>query len=260
VTIADCEIRNVIFARGNPVPHRTAAWSFNSEADGEPAFGRLTVADAEVTELTLPMRGWTAPAAQLLSAKVRRSAGASCGILIETESGGRFLFGQADLVRRIADVTAAYEFAYSGPSDRWRRLVAPFHDLTWRPKSRSGGAMPAHELKQVTLLCSGSPGDFVDFAELELLRPRATGLEPDRCYVGGRVRGASAGVLVSARRKNDGTVLSQRTDQRGCFFFPGLDAGLYEIWSETGDRLLHDRRGKEVEVAGSMTSLVLEPS
>jgi hypothetical protein len=279
VTIAECDLRFSLFNQLDPatnsageIEFRDAVWQWWGAASHEPDFGRLTVApndnrgadDKIMAAMTIPLHGWAAPGAQLVSLRVRRSAGASFGIVLATRTGGRFYVGDRQPAETdLGDPTASYAFdAPAGDGPTWRRVTAPLHDLAWKAGAGSGTPMANHPLESVTLLCLGAPGSSVDLAQLEFLRPRSlAGADaPERGFcVGGHVPLFEPGISVRMARRGEGsTPKSAAIDQRGFFCFELTPRGIYEIWAQTGEGDVVDRRGRLIEVVGDNMTLVLD--
>lgn len=223
VTIAECEIRYPLFHRLDPACGGRAkldgAWAWN---DGVGQIdGRLKMA----------LHGWTPTGAQLFALSAR----GQIGVLIETQSGGRFFFGDAALAP--PEVTAAYLVP---AREGWRRVVVPFHGLDWAGKP--GGPVPSSSLAAVTILGRG------EVARPEFLRPRATTLSRQTFCVAGRVPNFHPGQIVSLGARE------MAVDQRGAFCFSDVAPGIYALGS--GERV--DRRGPLIEVICDTVNLELD--
>jgi hypothetical protein len=140
----------------------------------------------------------------------------------------------------------------------FREMVAPFHGLQWAEDAVSGGPMPGHPWRAITLYCS--PNAYADFARIRLLRPRATSLNhgdvPLYC-LGGRVMDFKPGQSVQARMKGRKDVRSVIADQRGWFCFSKMPPGIYTVWTDTEAGKIIDRRGPSVELRSDVMSLLL---
>jgi len=288
VSIAACDLHYTVFdqldpARNHPTgrepptdrPEAGASWRWRPREGDERSFGRLTLTPSQagmglartVGSIRFPLCGWTATGAQAVSLLVRATSGARFGLLFETQTGGRFLIGDAAVETfGCAPANASYRHAdLAVQTGEWRRITIPFHDLTWAPRSKTGGPMPNHPLEAMTLLATGDPGAEVDFADVAFLRPRAVvqtdGVERRYC-LGGHVQGFSGGDIVHAVRldSDDPSARETAVDQRGFFCFVGVAVGIYEVWARIGDATVHDRRGAIVEVNGDTVTLVLESS
>ena len=267
VTVAECEIRHVLFERLDPAHNLPDEIGLEGEwqwrEDEGRAFGRLTAADGDrLARLRLPLFGLQPWGAQLLALDLRRPPGARLGLLIESRTGGRFFFGDPGLDERLEEPpTARYLFAPDDPPG-WRRLVAPFHDLDWAPGAQPGAApMPNHPLEALTLLAEpGDDGQGVDLAGVALLRPRATGLGADAYCMAGRVPDFEPHqrVFAAAAEAPSSEVHECAVDPRGHFCFSRLPPGIYRLWTESGKRQLCDRRGPLVELSANLPSLVLD--
>ena len=277
VTIAECDLRFSLFHELDPLADvaggrlENGTWTWRDPAEGERAFGRLEVgtgaeggASARASAaLTIPMHGWTAPGAQLVSLWVRRSRGALFGLVVETQTGGRFYFGDRQLEERCGPGAIA-SYRFDSPSDaepRWRRSTAPFHDLAWSAGATPGAPLPNHPLASITLVCGGPPGASVDLAQMEFLRPRTSaGSASDKGFcLGGQLAPFEPGVIVRrARRDGVGATISAAVDQRGFFCFEQTPRGVYAVWAETPQGRMIERRGPFVEVVSDNMSLVLD--
>jgi hypothetical protein len=273
VTIAECEIRHVLFEQLDPtlnlpqeVELADARWHWQRAARDDGAYGRLTsnvvASGNKLAGMCLPLFGWHPIGAQLFRCSVRPAPDARFGILLSTKSGGRFFFGDQQLLPSIeGPLTAHYALSRTGTGDRWLSFVVPFHDLVWAAGTGAGGPMPNHALAAVTLLVVGDGG--VDFANVAFLRPRATS-QPKReeqlYCVGGCVPSFSADQLVhiAPASESDAPVRHETVDQRGYFCFAGLSRGVYRVWSEAEAHRLVDRRGGLVEVGTNVVHLELD--
>jgi hypothetical protein len=276
VMIAECEIRHVLFEQLDPtlnapqaVEFSGARWQWKQAPSDDIAHGRLTSEPTGgitgLATMRLPLFGLRPVGTQLIRFTVRAAPDASFAILLETETGGRFFFGDDRLLASIGvPLTAHYALSRHGrAADHWAVYVVPFHDLVWAPGTKPSGPMPNHPLTAVTLLCARGAGVGVDFADIALLRARATGLsgrpEPLFC-LGGFVPSFVSGQEVHVAPANDlshgGS--SETVDQRGFFCFSGLPRGIYRVWSDRGVTRLVDRRGPLVEVNANVAQLVLD--
>ena len=275
VTIAEADIRHVLFSKLDPLANRPdesiavdGEWTWREASDGDPAFGNLHVAGdaAQAASLTIPLHGWAAAGAQAVSFAVRRRQGSRFGLLFETLSGGRFLFGDRALLGAAAEgLTASYALDPGSPEgEGWERLAVPFHDLGWNQTARPGGPIPSHPLAAMTILCAGGAGTSVDLADVVFLRPRTFAGrrgEERRFCLGGRVRDFRADDIVHAVPRDPifGAARQTGVDQRGSFFFDRMAAGIYQVWSRRGEEVFHDRRGALVEIAADTMTLSLGP-
>ncbi|MBV8977699.1 MAG: hypothetical protein JOZ13_10010 [Alphaproteobacteria bacterium] len=266
VTILESEIRHAVFDALDPMQRAGAGaaleeggWRFSAAKRPTPSFGRLTASSGKIASLEIPMCGWRAEGTQLLSFLGRRGKGADMGITLETESGGRFFFGDSALLDEVGPLSAHYTFEYDR-STNWRTMVAPFHCMTWAKGSAPGGPMPSHPLSAIKLICAGGASAFADFAQLSLLRPRATALnhrEVQSYCLGGRVIDFRPDQTVQARLKGRRNTIATNVDQRGWFCFPNMVPGIYTVWSEGQNGALHDRRGAQIELISHCMTLQL---
>lgn len=265
VTIAEAEIRHTLFSRLDPMAAegggRTVEggdWSFQGGDGSDRAFGRLTATSAGSAALRIALHGWTPVGCQLLSFVARRSPGAELGLMLETESGGRFFFGDPAALHADAAIDATYLFD-NHPTEGWPTLVAPFFGMAWGTGASPGGPLPNHALKAVTLLCRGEQGAFVDFADVVFLRPRATSIsQEDAGYcLGGAVENFAPGQMVQLCSDETGRSATQVVDQRGMFCFNRLPLGIYRVWTVGNRGEVFDRRGPLVELGADTMDLRL---
>ena len=141
----------------------------------------------------------------------------------------------------------------------WRQFAVPFHDLVWRATAMPGGPLPNHPLKSLTILVEG----MVDIAAVRFLRPRtiarSQGVRRGFC-LGGRVTPFVRGEPVYAQAL-DVTHQARRSvsvDQRGLFCFEATPPGVYRVWAQTQQGILHNRRGPLVEVGADTMILRLD--
>ena len=131
VTIADSEIRSVIFEQLDPtanlpemVIYEDSSWAW---FPGKPSFGRLLMHSGDAGAIHLPLYGLKAPAAQFLTFAVNCDPGTDIGLLLETVTGGRFYFGGRCAAEQIrAPLAAKYLMATTGPAGPgWREPDRP---------------------------------------------------------------------------------------------------------------------------------------
>jgi len=239
-------------------------WVAGEDAFRGRRYARLTLERDGRFALTLRPRHLHPLGCQLFAYAARCSGPqASCGFLIATRSGGRFLFADPGLGEIEGEVTARYEFPAS-PVGQWRLRAAPFWDMRWSPGARPGGAMPSHEVASLRLLVRGRARDRVDLDRVEFVRPSSAGnARPGtRHVVGGQVLGAApAGTRVRARYDADGRrreIATSLDHPRGLFAFTGIPYGaLVEIVCLAGGDEWCADAGREVEVRGDDLSLIV---
>jgi hypothetical protein len=207
------------------------------------------------------MHGTRLPGAQLLSFRLRLAEEAAGGVMLETETGGRFWFGSSSLADALGEITAAYAIDRIATPGEWTTIVVPFHNLHWSSAALPGGALPSHALETVTLACSGGAADFAD---MRLLRPRVStaARRPRRghCIVG-VLPGARRGDAVRLDRLGKpGETRITQTDQLGWFSFTGVAPGVYEVAGTTGDAEYVPARGRAIEVWADIPRLELTRS
>jgi len=280
VTIAECDLRRILFDRLDPLANAPAecllsggTWTWRVAAAGEPAHGHLLLsAEAPpakasrvaVASLTIPLHGWTASGAQLVTFAVRRAGAVSVALIFATRTGGRFLFGDPALADADEAITAVGDFTLSADeSGEWRRMTVAFHDLVWRPSASPGGPFPSHSLDSLTVHCAGPAGAAADIGGVVFLRPRTTVVAAEGSTgfcLGGRLPSFGLGQIVKARRrdaKGEPTRVAV-VDQRGWFCFEGSPPGVYEVWAEHDGKVANGRRGRVVEVGADTMNLILD--
>jgi hypothetical protein len=271
VTIAEAEIRTMLFGRVDPVANLEGEaqptggeWRWTDKDGDGLSYGRLETTGRDLASLRLPLHGLTPAGAQIFGMTVRANPRTQFGVLVETRTGGRFFFGDETLLAGIGQpVTAGYHFKQHGPAaGQWRTLLAPLWDLSWVAGAKAGGPMPNHPLEAVTILCRGASGATLDITGVAFLRPRATALsqKPNhRFCLGGRVEHFAPAQRVHVSSSDgSGVERDDSVDQRGFFCFPEMPAGVYRVWSEGGGKKVNDPRGMLVEVSGDVMNLVLK--
>ncbi len=269
VTVAECEIQTILFNRLDPAanssPKRVpqgGEWQWHPTSETIPAHGRLSTRGG-IAILALDQFGLAAEGAQLLSLRLRIDEGAHFGFLASTLDGGEFYFGDRDLLDRLErEPTACYCFDHHARlPGQWQTMIAPFHDLEWRPGSLPGGPLPNHGIDRLTLICAGPEGSGFDVTEVRLLRPRATALPTDRGYcVVGSVPQSEADQTVHLKPlwRNGAATRTVQCDQRGHFCFHTIPSGLYRLWTGADGAVSYDRRGPVIEVGPDVCHLVLD--
>ncbi|MDD5218202.1 MAG: hypothetical protein PHS88_08900, partial [Candidatus Omnitrophica bacterium] len=253
VTVAPCGIRHVIFDEADPKAVRknkqfgghwhteNANWSWISgsqEADSgssyavlsypKPIAGRFpgflnkSKPKSEIAKVTLSCRGITAEGAQHFFYSLKRSSpDALFGTLIETQTNGRFYFGDEELCETVKNLTAFYVVnRKSRTRDTWQRYVIPFYDLRWKDTA-ADGPMPSHALKSITLFFKGAGEDRVALDRFEFGRPRTTLMSEKEkdIVIGGKVKPARAGQKVFLESLSHARTVSTVTDDWGGFYF-----------------------------------------
>ncbi|MGI8839923.1 MAG: hypothetical protein ACR2F8_03920 [Caulobacteraceae bacterium] len=224
VTILESEIRSIVFEKLDPLANHPG----EAEIVGDCAWreGALAVDGT----LTLPMHGWSAPAAQAFEFDAR----GSFGIRLRTVNGGSFYFGHPRWVDGSDDATYAFPGGGEG------RHVAPLYDLAWR--ARECAHAPSHALASITFTGQAR------FARVGFLRPRATTLARAGFCVAGQVPRFERGQTVQLGERREAV------DQRGWFCFPATPAGIYPLTSDCWC----DRRGRLVEIGSDTVNLRLD--
>lgn len=186
-------------------------------------------------------------------------------VVVCTESGASFLFGDPIVTNRIAPL-ARYAVAARSPS-AWDFRVCPFGCLEWSAGSgMPGDAMPNHPISHVLLVVEGPAGEAVDFDRLEFLRPISgyVGGDPPTIVVGGRVIGGVSGVRVRitcGNRDRPFEVEQELTDPAGYFAFTGVPRGSVAFLAARDDsRTWRPVRGPALDVWSDDMSSVLVPA
>ena len=264
VTIAECDLSTTVFRSLDPAAASGASvrggeWQWTG---GDLPFGRLTcAADSEPATLRLPMHGTSLPGAQLLSFAARADVGCEYGILLETRSGGRFWFGSASLADTLENITARYSLDRLTSSNARQTLVVPFYAVSWAESARAGGPLPSHPLEAVSLVTRGARGALTEFADVRLLRPRASlaAHHPaeGHCVVG-HLQDSTEGATVRMRPvgKPEEQIVTG-TDQLGWFAFTGVAPGVYEVTGSSGGTVFRPERGAAIEVWSDIARLEL---
>ncbi len=289
VTIAECGIRCVLFDEVDPVRVRRAGqagghfrieggeWSWRTEpaaAFRGSGYGVLRLAGApagsghRTARLELSCSGLEPVGCQQLAWALRRSSPqVAAAVLLETATGGRFLFGDRALLGAAGDPTARY-LAAPAPADRagWERIVVPFASLDWASGSDPADCpMPSHPPRRIALLVSGRPGEAAGFDALEFGRPKVTRPRHagDTIVLGGRVVGGRAGTRVGLLRLHgedaDEPAIAT-TDGLGGFWLRDLAPGAYRIATAEPDGSFDWARATWVEASTDRFDLELEPA
>jgi hypothetical protein len=271
VSIAESEIRTVVFDMLDPAANRTAfiqpandRWQWHAPSGTDRAYGRL-MSCGDISTLRIPLFGLWPQGAQGLSFTFRAEEGAMFGLLTETMAGGKFYFGDEALLEKLRlSPTARYNFARNrrAPGD-WSTVAVPFHDLTWDVTARPGGSIPSHALRELSILCEAPGNRGIDIANLAFFRPRATALAradvPTFCTSGWVPKFTKLQkVFLTAKYASMTDARSASVDQRGYFCFSEVKAGIYDVWTEIDGTRFVDRRGSLVEVSANVSALILD--
>jgi len=279
VTIAESEIRHVVFDRLDPLSDSNCQldggkwdWIENEEPF---AHGRLTVearamrnpkpgkAGRRIASLRIPLNGLNPAGAQLLTFKVRTGEGNFAGVSIETRTGGYFYFGDNRIESHLEKTPNAVGNVHfrNRKAGAWQTITIPFHDLMWRDDAKPGGPLPNHPIEAVTIHGFAAGGENIEIGRVAFLRPRGTsfsGHNERRFCLAGSIAASEAHRTVNAVALNDPSLRrSIEADQRGHFCFEGLPAGIYKVWSEAGTSVVCDRRGVLVDVSADVVNLKL---
>jgi hypothetical protein len=151
---------------------------------------------------------------------------AALAVLIETQDGGRFAFGDSKLIKTLDGLTA------------WRPetvpergvVTVPFWDMQWADGATPGGPLPMRRLARFSLLVRGT----VRLSEMSFLRPSpAQRDEPERgVVVAGSVPPDQAEDWTVTLETPDGSKQTCRPDPVGCFAFSGINAPMCRLWAE----------------------------
>jgi hypothetical protein len=277
VTIGECDIRHIVFAKLDPVANapdevvfQGLKWHWEPARGERTPYARLSIVKSGGGESSgklarLPLHSWIPTGAQLLTFSIKIDQGMSFGLVFKTQTGGSFYFGDKSVPPQLfRNATASYFFR---PLDRapgsWRTLTVPFHDLVWSRTAVPGGPMPNHALTSLTIVCTGPQGASFRLRELMFLRPRSmaeTEASSGRYCLGGMIPGSTPGQTVYAQAQVDGGEFERKSalvDQRGYFCFGCVPEGIYRVWSTPGGLEIQDRRGPLVEVGSNVMDLVL---
>ncbi len=213
VTILESEIVTPVFGQLDPASTGAeasgGAWTWGDRA-GVLSPGAGTAA------LRIPVAHLDPAGAQSFALDVRSDG--VWAVQIETETGGRFVFGDPTLVDA---PTATYATSTQG------EVAIPFGDLVW---SRApGDAMPNHRPVAVTLIARDGPATF---RRPRWLRPRATSeaSSANGFCVGGNLATFIPSVTRLVLYCEDGTKPRETcVDQRGWFLFPNTPVGIYRL-------------------------------
>jgi len=265
ITIAESEIRFVVFEQLNPaigsggdVVTTGGTWKWHGH-DASRSFGTLEIDTDNRATITFPLV--LEPIGSQHFRFAVRTHGAAIGVVLETESGGRFFFGSAE-ARGESECTATYVLDDArSDEDGWVTHTIPFHQLTWGSNAPPGGPLPNHASRSITLIVKGAQGSGAEFADLAFLRPRATSLlqngQSTFCLAGSVVPFES-GQTVHAQMEGGATAVRiVAVDQRGHFCFSGLSRGIYRIWSTNNGSTLVSRRGPLIEVGTNIAMVEL---
>jgi hypothetical protein len=263
ITIVGADIRHVLIDEVDVDPTLDGvSWNWIDDpkkaARGN-AYARITL-DRDGIGIASWKPGDVRPSGtQFLSWCSRTKGDARSAVLVETETGGRFLFG--DLLPHDGPLTASYECAQVA-TNQWNHRIAPFYDLRWDEKAEPGGPLPSHRIVGVHLIVQGRAGSSVCFDRLEFLRPLTTSheLQQRRIIVGGQVLEPRSGMRVHLRIEGDERVIDL-VDPQGLFFFTDVPRNTVgEMWIEDGEsgETWISRRGRHFTLASNDLTHVVD--
>ncbi len=286
ITIAACGIRHVIFDHADPRAVRAvrsqggdwrednARWEWlheRADDDTERGFGRLSAQDAGASARVMFSCADLKPVgAQLLALRIQRSSEqARFAMIMETTTGGRFFFGDEEILDDAGEITAAglLDHADRAP-ESWRTHVLAFHNLRWRTSMSPGKApMPSHPVASVTLLMQGGSDDWIDIDRIEFGRPKTTTPRggPAHIVLGGRVVNRDEGATLVALRRHstpeagakDISVRTATIDPLGGFCFGELPRGAYALATCASSDAINWERPHIVEANADRFDVVL---
>lgn len=235
VTLMPSVIRAVLFDAVDPLSRPEADVQVaHAQARFAPAAGggelRLDASPGTVGTISFaPV--WIDPAGAQAFIYRARSADLAAAVawLIETADGGRFAWGDGELVRSQPGLTAWR----TEPVPMNAAVVVPLWNLTWKPGAAPGGPIPTREICRVTLIARGG----VAVSSAAFVRPSAAQRDAP---VRGRVVVGSAPSEFAASwsilcRDGDAPVATCRPDPRGWFAFDGINADSCIIEAEDRD-------------------------
>lgn len=267
VTIVESDAGQIIFDELDPTLNDSVLpvggnwqWLTLTEPPAQ-TFGRLMITDGdEKATLEIPLHGFCASGSQVLEAGIRSNDGSRFALILKTESGAHFFFGERELAGRIqSNVLGSYYYVQSVAREDWNTFCVPFYDLHWASHAEAGGPLPTHALDSLTIVCEGRPGSAIDVRKIAFLRPRTFSRARTvklRFTASGCVPDSGGGELVYAISRSN-VASKTMTDQRGFFTFRELSRGVYRMWAETPGGSLCDRRGPQVEISNDVVGLVL---
>jgi len=235
VTIAESTIRHTVFRAIDPQKR----WSLekdNCAADWNSESLSLSPADSATGKVTILPGGISPVGAQHLVFRIRRdSVESKFALIIETETGGRFAFGDSSMIAEVdSSIDAKYDFASAFPSDDSRQTcVVPFYDLEWAARDLSADAvrpLPSHEPVSIQFQVSGSG---VEIDCLEYTRPKTTSPNsehPDSVKIGVRCDSSRCGQTFELRSVADDFVVATASpNEMGHLIFDAVSKGGYRL-------------------------------
>lgn len=246
VTIVDSPIRHTIFRAIDPREgHGVNAE--NCDVEWEAGAFALRPTDGESGMVAIKTAHLFPVGTQHLVFGVRRMTEDSAfAIVMETESGGRFAFGDASVIANLEhSVHAKYDSPRAFREGRSRQLcVVPFYDLEWSPDGNAGEpfrALPSHTPASIRIHISG---EGVELDSIEYTRPKTTtpntGME-NAVKIGVRAGEKDSGQSFDLRSVEDNSVRATASpNDFGHMIFDALPKGGYRlVLSERPEETLH---------------------
>ena len=195
----------------------------------------------------------------------RQESQSRCGVLVETQDGGRFYFGDSLTHQSVVDVNASYLTSQSA-SGEWERRVIPLVDLKWRSGSVPGGPLPASPITSMSFILESDTACGVDLDAVEFLRSGAPRNSVSKsCVLGGRIEGAFSELrLVLSYNGLDGERIVRDDaffDGSGFFAFTGLPCDeIVELYAESDGKRFNPSNGPFIAVHGDSLEVVIRKS
>ncbi|MBX3322171.1 MAG: hypothetical protein KF757_04190 [Phycisphaeraceae bacterium] len=146
-----------------------------------------------------------------------RSADAALAWLVETRDGGRFAWGDAEIIAGLDALTAQR----AEPVARDARIAVPLWDLTWAEGATPGGPLPTRAIARISLVSRGRCA----IAEAAFIRPSPAQPDAPRrgtVILGSVPTGARDWSVVCSDPDGRGQ-RSSTPDKRGWFAFDGIN-------------------------------------
>ncbi|MEM7623349.1 MAG: carboxypeptidase-like regulatory domain-containing protein, partial [Planctomycetota bacterium] len=292
VTVTTCGIRHPLVWWMEPRAEvRGGVWGWT--ASEGPAVGRLNVGRAPSAHARMAVEPRDVDGSQVLSWWQRTGRCTDAALVLETETGGRFGFGDSgalDAIEREGGpltaravmmrpkVSASRGVGSGGVlgwlmprRSGWRRMSCPLWNLRWPAGTDARGTpMPSHRPVAVELWVVpdglGGPRPWAEVAEIELGRPRTTRSrrgDAGAIVLGGWLASRAAGVPVELLDARTGAVMETVSEGDGRFRFTRARPGAYRLRAvRTGDVATPKRGGGRAafEALTSRFDLVLDDS
>lgn len=187
------------------------------------------------------------------------------GILLETQSEGRFYFGDPELLKHIDSVNASYcPTRQTGSMLGWERIVIPLYDLTWHDATGrlDDPPLPTHATRSITYILMSPRDSHVWIDCVEFGRPRTTLLprQLDTYVLGGRVTDAMPKTRVCVESVTSPSVQQSVTvpvHAGGWFYCLCLTEGAYRLRVLPGDDSTHTASWTYAELRSDRLDLEL---